>query len=156
MSESVQGRPASGAPESRTKTPIHLWIVGVVALLWNLMGAFDYLATQTRMESYMSQFSDEQLAYFYGFPAWVVSCWAFAVWGGLAGAVGLLLRKRWAVWMFGISLVGMILTSIYNFVLSSGAEIMGTGAAIFTVVIAALAIFLLLYSRWLATKNVLT
>ena len=151
MSESVLDRSAP-----RAKTPIHLWIVGVVALLWNLMGAFDYLATQTRMESYMANFTEEQLEYFYGFPAWMVACWAFAVWGALAGAIGLLLRKRWAVWMFGISLIGMILTTIYNFGLSNGAEIMGTGAVIFTAIIWVVAIFLLLYSRRLAKQGVLT
>ena len=58
--------------EARRRTPVHLWIVGVLALLWNLMGAFDYLATQLQLESYMSQFTEEQLAYFYGFPSWAV------------------------------------------------------------------------------------
>lgn len=156
MSESVLDRPAPGSTESRAKTPIHLWIVGVVALLWNALGAFDYLATQIEWEPYMSQFTDEQLAYFYGFPSWAVACWAIAVWGGLLGAVGLLLRKRWAVWMFGASLIGMALSSLYNFALSNGAEFMGTGGVIFSVVIAVLAITLLLYSRWLARRGVLT
>jgi hypothetical protein len=34
----------SGAQASRT--PRHLWIVGIVALLWNLLGAMDYLTLQ--------------------------------------------------------------------------------------------------------------
>ena len=50
---------------SKTKTPIHLWIVSILAVLWNAMGAFDYIATQYRLESYMSQFTPEQLEYFY-------------------------------------------------------------------------------------------
>jgi hypothetical protein len=33
---------------------MHLWIVGVPAFLWNFMGAFDYLATQLKLESYMT------------------------------------------------------------------------------------------------------
>ena len=48
----------------RPRTPMHLWIVGVLALLWNFMGAFDYLATQLKLESYMSNFTQEQLDYF--------------------------------------------------------------------------------------------
>jgi len=78
--------------ETRPKTPIHLWIVGILALLWNAMGAFDYLATELQLEAYMEGFTEEQLAYFYGFPSWVVAFWAFAVWGGLLASVGLLLR----------------------------------------------------------------
>ena len=81
--------------EATVKTPIHLWIIGILALLWNAIGAFDYVATQTQMESYMSQFTPEQLDYFYGFPTWVVAAWAIAVWSSLLGSVALLVRKKW-------------------------------------------------------------
>jgi len=141
--------------ESRRKTPVHLWIVGVLALLWNAMGAFDYLATHLQLEFYMSQFSEEQLAYFYGFPAWAVAGWAFGVWGAFAGSIGLLLRKKWSVWAFGISLAGMVVSSIYNLVLSNGAEIMGSGGMIFTAFIWVVAIFLFLYARVQANQGVL-
>jgi len=30
------------------KTPIHLWVVGILAILWNSIGAVDYLMTQTQ------------------------------------------------------------------------------------------------------------
>lgn len=80
-------------PES---TPMHLWIVGVVSLLWNAFGAMDYAMTQFQVESYMSHFTAKQLDYFYGFPAWADAAWAFGVWGCVAGSVGLLLRKAWA------------------------------------------------------------
>lgn len=139
---------------SRT-TPIHLWIIGVLTLLWNLMGAFDYLATELRLDFYMSQFTEQQLDYFYGFPAWAVAGWALGVWGGLAGSIGLLLRRRWAVWAFGVSLLGMVVTSLYTFVLSSGIDMMGPGEMIFTAVIWAVAVFLLLYARAMATRGVL-
>lgn len=52
-----------------TGTPTHLWVVGALALLWEAMGAFDYLATQVEWAFYTGQFTDEQLACFYGFPA---------------------------------------------------------------------------------------
>jgi len=34
-------------------TPWHLWVIGVVALVWSAMGALDYVMTQTRNEAYM-------------------------------------------------------------------------------------------------------
>ena len=64
------------AGEARSKTPVHLWIVGVLALLWNAMGAFDYLATQLELDFYMSRFTEQQLAYFYGFPKLMTACGA--------------------------------------------------------------------------------
>lgn len=79
---------------SPVNTPTHLWIIGGVSLLWNSFGAVDYLMTQLQVEAYMSQFSQEQLAYFYGFPGWANATWALGVWGSVIGSIGLLVRRR--------------------------------------------------------------
>ncbi|MDX1460175.1 MAG: hypothetical protein R3348_03890 [Xanthomonadales bacterium] len=142
--------------QSTSKAPVHLWVVGVLALLWNAMGAFDYSATHLRMDAYMSQFTAAQLEYFYGFPAWAVAGWAVAVWAGLVGSIGLLMRKAWSVWMFGASVAGMIVTTIYNFGMSNGAEIMGTAAVWFSVAIWVIALFLFFYARSMAARGILT
>ena len=132
--------------EARVRTPVHLWIVGLLALLWNLMGAFDYLATQLELGFYMSRFTEEQLAYFNGFPAWATAGWAFAVWAALAGSIGLLLRKCWSVPVFVIALAGLAVNSIYTLGMTNGIEMMGRGSGIFTAVIWIVAIFLLVYA----------
>lgn len=59
------------------------------------------------------------------------------------------------VWAFAVSLAGMVVSSIYTLVLSKGAEMMGVGGTVFTVVIWAFSIFLLLYARAQATRGVL-
>jgi hypothetical protein len=143
------------AGEARSKTPVHLWIVGVLALLWNGMGAFDYLATQLELDFYMSQFTQEQLEYFYSFPKLMTACWAFAIWGAVAGTIGLLLRKKWAVWAFVVACAGMVFTTIYNYGMTNGAEIMGSTGVIFSIVIWIIALFLLWYSWSQAKKGVL-
>ncbi len=117
------------------KAPIHLWIIGVVTLLWNLIGAYDYLMTQTRNEAYMANFEPAQLEYFYSFPVWAEATWAIAVWGALLGSILLLLRKRLAAPVFLVSFVAMVITAVYNYGLSEGMEIQGTGGFIFSVVI---------------------
>jgi hypothetical protein len=138
-----------------TKAPVHLWIVGILAVLWNAIGCFDYYATQSKLEFYMSQFTPEQLEYFYGFPAWVDACWAIAVWGSLLGSILLLARKAWAVWLFGLAILGLAATTVYNFVLSDGMAVMGSGAALFSVVIWVIALFLFFYARAMVRKGVL-
>ena len=140
---------------STTKAPWHLWVIGIVALLWNAMGAFDYLATKLRLDWYMSAFSQEQLDYFYGFPAWAIACWAVGVWGALLGTVALLMRRAWAVWLYGASILGMLGTTLYNFVLTDGAALMGEGAVMFSVVIWVVALFLYFYSMAMARRRVL-
>ena len=141
--------------DTSVKTPVHLWIIGIVALLWNAMGAFDYTATQLRLESYMAAFTPEQLAYFNGFPAWAKGFWAIAVWSSVLGSIALLMRKSWAVMLFGISIVGLVGTSIYNFVLTDGLAQMGEGAGIFSVLIWVISIFLFFYARAMVAKKVL-
>lgn len=145
----------SGTNKSE-RAPIHLWIVGGLGLIWNAVGAFDYLMTQTRNESYMSQFSPEQLDFFYSFPAWVVGAWAIAVWGGLFGTLLLLLRKSLAVSIFLISVLAMISTTIHNYVFSNGMEISGDFLSLlFTAVIFLIALGLLFYSRAMKKRGVL-
>lgn len=143
------------ASQPGRRTPVHLWIVGILSLLWNAMGAFDYLATQLQLEFYMSQFTEAQLEYFYGFPAWAVAFWALGVWGAFAGSILLLLRRRWALWSFAVSFVGMIGSSTYTLVLTDGIEIMGSGGLVFSVVIWVIAIALLVYSWFQSRSGVL-
>ncbi len=138
------------------RTPWHLWVIGIVALLWNLFGAYDYLMTQTENAAYMSRFTAEQLEYWYGFPTWVVAAWATAVWGGVLGAILLLLKKRLAAPVFLVSFLAMVLTSIHNFLLSDGVAVMGGAAVAFSAVIFLFALGLWLYARAMARQGVLT
>ncbi len=136
-------------------TPRHLWLVGVITLLWNMMGAYDYLMTQTKNASYMARFDQAQLDYYYSYPAWFEAFWALAVWGGLLGCILLLLRKRQAVPVFLVSLVAMVITAIYSFGLSDGLEVMGAMGFVFTVVIFLVSLGLWLYSRAMKGRGVL-
>jgi hypothetical protein len=136
-------------------TPKHLWIIAVIALLWNAMGCFDYLMTQTENEQYMAQFTQEQLDFFYGFPMWFEVFWALAVWGSLAGSILLLLRNKLAMPVYTVSFVSMVITSVYSYGFSNGAELMGAMGLVFSLLIFVIALFLVLYSRAMAARGVL-
>ena len=138
------------------RTPWHLWVIGVVALLWSAVGALDYVMTQTMNEAYMSQFTAAQLAFFTSFPTWVVAAWAIAVWGGVLGGLLLLFRQRYAVWVFLASLIAMSITAFQNYVLSSGMEVMGdVFSLMFTAAIFLLALAFFLYARAMQKQKVL-
>jgi len=143
-------------PSKRGKAHAHLWVVGVLGLLWSAGGALDYVMTQTRNESYMSAFTPDQLTFFYGLGTWVIAAWAIAVWGGVVGAVLLLLRKAIAVWVLLASLVAMLITTFQNYVLSNGMEVVGdTFNLIFTAVIFVISLGLYLYARAMQRRGVL-
>lgn len=134
---------------------MHVWVVGVLGLLWSAMGAMDYVMTQTRNEAYMSSFTPEQLSFFNGLPVWVVAAWAIGVWGGVVGAILVLLRKALAAWIFLASLVGVLLTTFHNYVLSNGMEISGDLFSLaFTAVIFVIALALYMYARAMQQRGI--
>lgn len=141
---------------TKQKTPWHLWVVGIVGLLWNAMGAMDYIMTETRNEQYMSAFTPEQLEFFYGLPIWVIASWAIAVWGGVLGCILLLLRKAIAVPVFMVSFIAMVITSFHNFVISNGLEAIGdTFSLVFSGIIFLAALGFWLYARAMQKRGVI-
>jgi hypothetical protein len=142
--------------EGSTRAPVHFWIVAVLAAVWNAFGCFDYLMTQTRNADYLAHFTDSQRAYFESFPMWMEACWAFGVWGGMAGALLLLLRSRYAVAAFAVSLAGLAISTFYQYVLSTPPpEMMAGGMIAMNIVIWAVAIGLLLYAMRMRRNGVL-
>jgi hypothetical protein len=143
------------AQSSRQRAPWHLWLVGILGLLFNSVGSFDYLMTQTQNESYMGRFTSEQLEVLYGFPAWLVVFWALAVSGGALGALLMLLRRRLAVPVLLASLLAMSVTAIHNFSSTKGLyETGGTGPG-FILVIFVVALGLWLYAQAMGARGVL-
>jgi hypothetical protein len=160
MDESVQ-QDAMTDDAIRTRTPVHLWIIGVLALLWNAVGCYDYLMTRMRNTDYLASMMPDvdpnaMLAWVDAFPIWAQFGWGLGVWMGLAGAVLLLLRHRWAMWAFGLSFIGAILGLGYQIVAAPPPP--GAGDPVMDVmpyVIIAIAAALLIYARRQVAKGVL-
>lgn len=147
---------ATAAP---AKAPAHLWIIGLVSLLWTGFGAFDYVMTQMNNDWYLTQMqlSDADRAYLTGQAAWAIGAWAVGVWGALLGSLLLLMRSRYAVWAFGASLVGLLLSTLYQYVIAPGpADLRTTGINMFMVAIWAIAIGLFAYAQRMQKNGVLS
>ena len=143
--------------EMRIKTPRHLWVVGVIALLFNAIGAFDYVMSKTQGAAYMERagMSPAQIAHVQEMPLWMTAVWATGVWSALLGSVLILMRNKLAAPVFAVSLGAFVLSLIYTYVLTDGAEIMGRQIAIANVVITALLLLFLWYSQRMAKRGVL-
>jgi hypothetical protein len=138
------------------KAPWHLWVVGAVSLLWNLTGVVSYMATELGQLEGMA-FPPEQLEYFYSFPAWAVAFWALGVWGSAIGSLLLLLRKKLAVWAFGVSIIGLLGTTFYERMVAVIPQSMqSTGQNLFAVAIWVITIGLFVYASRMTAKGVLT
>ena len=138
------------------RTPWHLWVVGVLALLWNSFGCVDYFMTQTRMDEWFAQMgmTAAQVDYFKAMPMWTHGAWAIGVWGGALGAILLLLRRKLALPVFLASFLGWLAGAIYAFALSDGMQAMGSMWPM-QVVIGAACLFFIWYARMMSKKGVL-
>ena len=130
------------------RIPAHLWIVGILTLLWNGFGCFDYFMTKSGNEAYLSQMPADAVAYANSLPGFATAFWALGVWGGLAGAILLLMRSRHAVLAFGVSLIGAIVGLGYQMFMTDMPASMKEGAmGLMPWVIIAVAIFQVWYAR---------
>lgn len=144
------------------RTPWHLWVVGLISLAWNAFGANDYLQTQLGNVAYyegmmegIDATPEQALAYFQSYPAWMHGFWALGVWGAVLGSLLLLLRSRFAVHAFALSLLGLATTTVYQLIEGQPDWVQGPATTIITIVIWSIATFLLIYAASMRSKGVL-
>ena len=140
------------------KAPWHLWVVGILALLWNAGGAFDYVATQLSLDWYVSNMPPEMKGYIEAYPATLVAIWALAVWLPVIAALPLLLRRAGAVHVFFLALVLVLLAGAWNYLLADPplTEVAGQGVFFFWIAVVILAALQWLYARAMRRRGVLT
>jgi len=138
-------------------TPWHLWVVGLLAVLWNAYGCVDFTMTHLQGDAWLRsmKMTDAQIALMHAMPAWTWVVWAVGVWGGMLGAVLLLLRRKWALPVFVVSFLGFIGGLIYSYGLSDAAASMGPNAWVMNVVIGAACLFFIWYAWTMDKKGVL-
>lgn len=125
------------------------WYVptAIVALLWNLMGCMAYLGDVRMTPEDVAKLSEAQQALYNSRPMWAVAATAIAVWGGAAGCVGLILRKRWSQPLLIASLLGVLVQDFGMFVLSGAAAEAGPVAIVLQAVVLAVAVALVMMAR---------
>ena len=97
--------------ESTAKTnavPGWFWAAAIAALLFEMLGCFFYLVEVRMSAADFGALPLDQRAMLEARPSWFYAAFAIAVWVGLVGAIGLLLRKAWASPMLLASMIAAI------------------------------------------------
>src|SRR3546814_18134167 len=76
------------------KVPASVWIVGALALLWNLVGVAAFVMQVAMPAEALGAMPAEQRAIYAATPAWPYVFSGLATFGGVAGYIGLLLPRR--------------------------------------------------------------
>jgi len=133
--------------ESNTNNaPTWFLIVGILALIWNLMGVAAYIMQVTMSPEAMAALPDAQRAIYESTPAWATSAFAIAVNGGALGCLFLVLKKAWAAPLLQLSLAGILVQMFHSFFISNSFEVFGPGGMIMPIMVIIVAVFLV----WLA------
>ena len=107
--------------------PNWFWAVSGLALVWNLMGVAAFVG-QMMMD--LSTLPAAERAFYESTPAWATVAFAVAVFGGVLGSVGLLLRKSWAFAMLVACLLGIVVQDGHSLFIGDGIEVFGPAGLI--------------------------
>ena len=88
------------------------WAIGAVALIWNVLGAVNYLGQMNA--ELVASLPETHRAIIEGRPAWATGGFAIGVFGGALGCLLLLFRKSAAYYLFIASSLGMVVTMVHT------------------------------------------
>ena len=135
------------------KTPWHLWLVGILSLLWNAEGAFVIMTAQSGAPMDMDA---TEIAYYAAQPQWFVAVADMVLISAILAAVALLLlRSRWAVYLYALSIAGIAVTSVYDIAAGTALLLQDRGWLILSCVTTSLAILQLAYAIAMRRRGVL-
>lgn len=123
------------------------WVIGIMALIWNAMGVMAYISQAYMTDEMKAALPEAERALYENVPSWVTAAFAIAVFGGVLGAILLLMKKKLAKVVFLISLIGIVAQMSYNFFMSKAAEVYGPGGMVMPIMVIIIGVFLLQYAK---------
>ena len=133
---------------------IKFWLISVTAVIWNLLGVFAYLSQAFMNQDILNALTKPEQNYFNNLPAWVTASFATAVFAGVFGAVSLLFKKKLALLLFMVSLIGLLTQHIFNFFIQDYMEISGQNLVL-PIATISVGVFLVWYTFRLNKQGVL-
>ena len=135
------------------RVPMWFWVVSGVALLWEAMGCYAYVTQVTMSAEQLAALPEGQRQLWESMPAWVTGAYAIAVWGGLLGAIALVMRRSWAQPLFIVSLIAVLVQFGWSFLIAKAAERVGASAYPLPVAIIVIGIGLVWFSSLAAKRG---
>ena len=132
------------------------YIISSMALVWNLMGVFNFLGQALMSDEVLASLPKDQQLIYQDVPVWVTAAFAIAVFSGTLGAVFLLLKKKIASTFFILSFIGIVTQMSYGLLLDEKTDNYGPLGLLMPLMIIAVGAYLIWYSkkasenRWLS------
>ena len=133
------------------RRPWHLWVVGILTILWNGSGAYTILMAQAGR---LSDIDAQEAAYYAAQPTWFVIATDIALFLPLAAAVALLLRNRSAVWLFALSAIATVVNNAYDIGAATSLALTDRGWLILTAGITVITVLQFAYAWAMRNRGV--
>jgi hypothetical protein len=133
--------------------PKWLMPVAVFALLWNIMGCAAYLIDAMATADDIAKLSPAEQAIYASRPSWSVAGTAIGVWAGALGCLGLIFRKRWALPVLILSLLGVLVQDIWMFGMSADGRASGSTVFALQALVLVVAVALVWLARTASQKG---
>ena len=136
------------------KPPTLFWVIATILFLWNFTGLMLYYGHVTMTPEMLAEtFSEAERAFMEQTPVWATAAYATAVTAGVIGALLMLLRKAWALPLFIVSLVAVLIQNFEAFVLSDVTAVWGTSAFTLPAIVILICVFEIWSSRSATTQG---
>jgi hypothetical protein len=132
--------------QTKPVVPAWYWAIATVALLWNLMGCLFLSIELFAQEAAMESMTEAQKEWARSIPVWIYFVYGLAVSTGVAGSIGLFLRKSWSVTTFAICLMAVIVQMVYTMLIGGGLEATGPSGLVMPLLVIGIAAGLLWFS----------
>lgn len=129
------------------KPPAWFYVLAGLALLWNVAGLLAVVADLRLSAADIAALPPEQQAMYAARPLWSVVGSVVAVAAGTLASLLLLLRRHWAILLFGVSLVGVVVQDLGIFVLTRAAKTGDMTPLVLQSLVLVIAVALLLLAR---------
>jgi hypothetical protein len=133
--------------------PVWFWVISIVALLWYLMDTSAFFMRVLMTEEAIKAMPENQQHLYRDMPLWVNIVFACEVFGGTLGCIAILLKKKWALPLFTISILGTLAQTSNIWFLTDAISAMGAPAIVMPLVAIIIAAAMILFAKVAITKD---
>ncbi len=151
----MDAAPASAPAAAGAKPPTWYRVTAWLLFAWMLIGILGYLAELRMTPEAIAAMPEGMQALYAIMPGWMRIIYGVATVSGLAGALGLILRKAWSLPLLILSLVAVVVQMSYWLFGMKAMELLGTGAAGMPIVVILLGAFAIWFAMMAKKRGVI-
>ena len=128
-------------------------MISGIALLWYLMDTSAFFMRVLMIEEAIKAIPENQQHLYRDMPLWVNIVFACEVFGGTLGCIALFLRKKWALPLFVISILGTLAQTSNIWFLTDAISAMGAAAIVMPLVAIIIGIAMIVLAKFAISKG---